>query len=82
MILRDQLRNFAALANNDLGVKRKFACHFGAYLHLGRWLPNHERACRANVDGTDVLQLFGQLGWSEVPVSPDVDPSQKNNECH
>src|SRR5437588_12204546 len=25
---------------------------------------------------------FGQLGRSEGPVAPDVNPSQKNNNCH
>jgi hypothetical protein len=29
-----------------------------------------------------VLQCFGQLGGSEGPVAPDVNSSQKNNECH
>ena len=71
-----------ALANNGLGVKRKPASHFGAHLRLAHWVPNHERARRANVDGADVLQLLGQFGRSEGPVAPDVDPSQKNNECH
>jgi hypothetical protein len=54
-VLRDQILNFAALANNDLGDKRKSACHFGACLSLGHWLPNDERARRADIDGTQVL---------------------------
>jgi len=29
-----------------------------------------------------VLQCFGQLGRSESPVAPDVNSSQKNNQCH
>jgi hypothetical protein len=29
-----------------------------------------------------VLQLFGERGRSEGPVTADVDPSQKNHECH
>jgi hypothetical protein len=81
-VLRHQILNFAALANNDLGDKRKFACHFGACLDLGHWLPNDECTRRANVDGTEVLQSFGQLGRSESPVATDVNSSQKNNEGH
>jgi hypothetical protein len=80
--LRNQIRNVAALANNDLGDKREFACHFGACLGLGHWLPNDQRARRANIDGTQVLQRFGQLGRSESPVATDVDASQKNNKRH
>jgi hypothetical protein len=29
-----------------------------------------------------VLQLFGERGRSEGPVTSDVDPPQKNDECH
>src|SRR5271156_964661 len=51
-------------------------------LGLGYWLPEDERARRANIDGTQVPQCFGQLGRSESPVAPDVNSSKKNNECH
>jgi hypothetical protein len=81
-IVRNKTRNVAALANNYLGDKRKVACHFGAYLGLGHSPPNDQRARRANIDGPQVLQCFGQLGRPEGPVAPDVNPPQKNNECH
>src|SRR5271169_5183244 len=82
MIVRNQLRNFAPLANNDLGVKRKFARNFSTRLRQGHRAPDHERARSANVNGTEVLQLLGQLGRSEGPVAPDIDPSEKDNHCH
>ena len=74
--------NLAALADHDLGIKGKTTCQFGAELRLGDWPPDHEGARRADVDGIEVLQLFGEHGRSEVPVTADVDPSQKNHECH
>src|SRR3972149_2604717 len=48
----------------------------------GDWSPDHDRACRADVDGIEVLQVFGERGRSEGPMTADVDPSQKNHECH
>ena len=78
MIVRNQLRNFAALANNDLGVKRKFARNFSTRSRQGHRAPDHERARSANVDSTEMLQLLGQIGRSEDLVAPDVDPSKKN----
>ena len=82
MILRHQPDNLAALADHDLGIKGKPACQFGAELRPGDWPPDHEGARRADVDGIEVLQLFGERGRSEGPVTADVDPSQKNHECH
>jgi hypothetical protein len=74
-ILRDETRNVAALANNDLGDKRKFAGHFGACLCLDHLPPKDERARRADIDRTQVLQCFGQFGRSESPVAADVNTS-------
>jgi hypothetical protein len=81
-ILRNETRHVAAPANNDLGGKWKFACHCGACLSLSNWSPKDQRARRANIDGAQVLQRFGQLGRPERPVTSDVHPPQKNNECH
>jgi hypothetical protein len=55
VIAQNELRNIAALANNDLGVKRKFACNFSTCLRLSHLAPDHERARSANVNGTEVL---------------------------
>jgi hypothetical protein len=82
MILGHQPDNLAALADHDLGIKGKPACQFGAEFRPGDRPPDHEGACRADVDGIEVLQLFGERGRSEGPVTADVDPSQKYNECH
>ena len=82
MMLRHQPDNLAALADHDLGIKGKPACQFGAELRPGDWPPDHEGACCADIDGIEVLQLFGERGWSEGPVAADVDPSQKNHERH
>ncbi|HEU4505209.1 MAG TPA: hypothetical protein VFR79_10275, partial [Nitrospira sp.] len=82
MILRHQPDNLATLADHDLDIKRKLACQFGAEMFPGDWLPDHEGARRADVDGIEVLQLFGKRGRSEDPVTADVDPPQKNHECH
>jgi len=46
------------------------------------WLPDHECARRADIDGIEVFQFFGERGRSEGPVTTDVDPSQQNHECH
>jgi hypothetical protein len=82
MILGEYLLNFVALANNDLGNKRKFALYFGACLCPGHSVPNNERARRADIDGTEMLEFFGQFARPEGPVASDVNSSQKNNECH
>lgn len=37
---------------------------------------------RKEIYGIEVLQLFGKRGRSEGPVTADVDPPQKNHECH
>jgi hypothetical protein len=78
MILRHQPENLASLADHDLGIKGKSACQFGAELRPGNWPPDHESARRADVDGTEVLQLLGERGRSKGPVTADVDSSQKN----
>jgi hypothetical protein len=82
MIPRHQPENLAALADHDLGIKGKPACQFGAKLRRPDPPPDHERARRADVDGIEVLQLSDERGWSEGSLTSDVDPSQKNHECH
>ena len=82
MILRHQPDNLPSLADHELGVKGKPAREFGAELRPGHWPPDHEGAGRTDADGTKVLQLFGEPGRPEGPVTADVDPSQKNDECH
>jgi hypothetical protein len=71
-----------AQTDHDLGIKRTPARQFRAELRPGDWPPDHEGARRANVDGIEVLQLFGERGTSEDPVTADVDASEKNHECH
>ena len=82
MILRHQPDNLATLADHDLRIKGKPGCQFGAELRPGDRLPDHEGARRADVDRIEVLQLFGERGRPEGSVTTDVDPSQKNDECH
>jgi len=82
MIPRHQAGNLTALADHDLGIKRKPACQFSAELRPGDRPPNHEGACRADVDGIEVLEFCGERGRTERPVTADVDPSQKNHERH
>jgi hypothetical protein len=54
----------------------------GAELGPGDWPPDHEGARRADADGIEVFQLFGERCRPEGPVTADVDSSQKNHECH
>src|SRR6266540_2651312 len=82
MILRHQPDNLAARADHDLGIKGKRACQFGAELRPRDRPPDDEGARRADVDGIEVLQLVDERGRPEGPVTADVDPSQKNHECH
>src|SRR5213593_2837657 len=82
MSLRHQPENVAALADHDLGIEGKPACQFGAESRPGDWPPDHEGARRADVNGIEVLQLFGERGRPEGPVTADVDASQKNHERH
>ena len=82
MILRHQSDNLAALADHDLGLKRKPAGQFGAELRAGDWPPDHEGTRRADVHGIKVFQLFGERGGSEGSVTAHVNASQKNHECH
>jgi hypothetical protein len=82
MIVRHQPDNLAALANHDLRIKGQPGCQFGTELRLGDRLPDHEGTRRADVDRIEVLQVFGERGRSEGPVTADVDPSQKSDECH
>ena len=63
-------------------AERKLRRQFGADLRPGDWLPDHERARCADVDGIEVLQLCGEGGRPEGPVTTDVDPSQQNDERH
>ena len=82
MIPRHQRDNLPALANHDLGIKWKPACKFRTELCSGDWPPDHEGARRADVDDIEVLQLFGEGGRSEGPVTADVHAPEKNHECH
>jgi len=82
MIPGHQPDNLASRADHDLRIEGKAACQFGAELRLADWPPNHEGPRRADVDGIEMLQLFGEPGRPEGPVTSDVDPSQKNHECH
>ena len=82
MIPRHQPDNLAPLADHDLRIEGKPGDQLGAELRLGDRLPDHEGARRADVDRIEVLQLIGERGRSEGPVTTDVDPSQKNHERH
>src|SRR4026208_1085016 len=82
MIVRHQPDNLATLADHDLRIKGKPGCQFGAELRPGHRLSDHEGARRADVHGIEVRQLTGDRGRSEGLVPADVDPSQKNHECH
>ena len=81
-IVRHQPDDLATLADHDLGIKRKPACEFKAQLRAADWLPNHKGTRGADVDGIEMLQLFGEDGRSEGSVTADVDTPQKNHECH
>jgi len=82
MIVRDQPDNLPALTDHDLGIKGKPAHQFGAELRPRDRLPDHEGARCTDADGIQVLQLFGERGRAEGPVTTDVESSQKNHECH
>jgi hypothetical protein len=49
---------------------------------VGYCVPNDQGARGPNIDGTQMLQCYGELGRSEGPVAPDINPSQKNCERH
>jgi hypothetical protein len=78
----DQPDDFPALTDHDLGLKGQPARQFGAELRSADGLPDQEGARRADVDGIEVLQLFGESRRPEGPVTADVDPPQENHECH
>ncbi len=80
VISKHQPDEFPALADHDLGVKRKPARQFGAQSRPGYWLPDYEGARRADVDDIEVLQLFGDGGRSEGSVTADINAPQKNDE--
>ena len=82
MILSHQPDDVATLADHDLGLKGKSARQFGTELRLRDRPPDHEGTRRADVDGIEMLQLFGERFGSKGPVTTNVDPSQKNHECH
>ena len=49
---------------------------------LAHVLPDHKGARRPDVDGTEMLQLFGELRRPERPVAADIDAPQQNDVCH
>ena len=55
---------------------------FGAQVRLAHPLANHESPRGADVDGTEMLQLVGELLRPEGPVTADVDAPQQNDVCH
>jgi hypothetical protein len=65
----------------DLRLERK-GCRARAQLRLRPRAPDHEGAGRADVHRAEMLKLFGECGRPEAPVAPDVDASQKDDECH
>ena len=82
MILRHQPDNLSTLTDHDLRIEGKPGYQFGAELPSGDRLADHEGARCADVDGVKVPQLSGERGRSEGPVTTDVNPSQKDYDCH
>ena len=70
------------LADDDVRIERKPAFEFKAQLRAADGLPDHEGTCRADVDGVEMRQLFGEPGRSEGPVTAYVHAPQQYHECH
>jgi len=81
-VVRHEPHDLPAVAEHDLGIERKPAGEFNAQLRAADWLPDHKGAGCADVDGVEMLQLFGERRRSKGSVTADVDPPQKNHECH
>lgn len=45
----------------NVGIEGKPARDFRTQLHLADWLPDHEGARRADVDGIEMPQLFREF---------------------
>jgi hypothetical protein len=77
-----QPEDLPTAADHDLGIEGKPACDFNAQLRAADRLPDHEGTRRADADGIEVLQLFGEPGGSEGPVTADVEAPYQKHECH
>ena len=71
-----------ALTDCDLGIEGKPVCDFSAQLRAADRLPDDKGTRRTDVDDIEVPQLLGERSWSEGSVTPDVETSQKDHECH
>ena len=80
-VLRHQVENLLALADDYFSIKRKSAHHFRTESRSGNRLPNNKGTRRANVDGIELLELFCENRRSEGLVTADVHASQKDHEC-
>src|SRR5688572_10755483 len=81
-VLGDQPDDLSSVADRDLGNEGKPALQSGAQLRLRDRPPDDERPCRPDVDRVEVLQSLDEHRGSKGPVTTDVDPAQKNYECH
>ena len=79
---RHQPDDLAPIADDDLGPGGKLRGQLGTKLRPRDRPPNHERSRRADIDDVEVPELFGERGRPEDPVTPDVDASQQDDECH
>jgi hypothetical protein len=76
-VVRHQPDDLPTLADHDLGIEGKPTCDFNAQLRTADGLPDHEGTRRANIDGIEVLQLFGERSRSEGSVTADVEAPHK-----
>jgi hypothetical protein len=73
MPLRHQADNLPPFADDDFCIKGKSSRQFGAELRLSNGIPDHERAGRADVHGTEMLQFIGECLRPEGPVTANID---------
>ena len=80
--LRQQPDDLRALADHDVGREGQPPLDFSVQLLAADPLTDDERAGRADVHGIEMLQLLGEGGWPEAPVTADVEAPQKNYQRH
>jgi hypothetical protein len=81
-VVRQEPEYLPALTDRDHNIKGEPAFDFKPQLRTAHRPTNHEGTCRADVDGIEVLKLFGQRSRSEGPVTADVEAPEKNHERH
>jgi hypothetical protein len=74
-VARRKSDDLSARADYGLGFERQSRRNFTAQLLAAHGLADHERTRCADIDGIEVLQLFGQRSGPKGLMTADVDAS-------